>query len=104
MADPKTHRIEDLSTEFLRCRAYGHSWDQIPSSLAAVPLDRRMFFWYDVLRCVVCGTERYDGVDINGQVQNRSYNYPHGYQTSFTLTRSWARKELLMQTRARNSQ
>ena len=95
---PKTHRLEDLPDHFLRCRVYGHSWDQIPAILGD-PDYMRLFRWYDVLRCVHCGCERYDGVNNNGTVGQRSYRYPDGYQTSFPLSRADARIEYLDRTR-----
>lgn len=93
-----TDNLNDLPDHFLRCRSYGHSWEQIPITLAN-PEYVKLFHWYDVLRCVICGTERYDGINELGQVGNRSYNYPHGYPLSFTLSRSEARREMMFRTR-----
>lgn len=94
----RTDRLEDLPDHFLRCRVYGHAWDQIPPTLAD-PEYQKLFAWYDVLRCISCATERYDGIVLGGRVDNRSYKYPDGYAVSFTLTRAAARAEYMRRTR-----
>ena len=93
-----TDRIEDLPTEYLKCRVYGHSWDQIPEILGD-PGYRRMFGWYDVLRCTSCRSERYDGVNALGDIGSRSYKYPEGYLLSFSLSKAEARREYLLRVR-----
>lgn len=100
MTQRKTTELGMLQDEYLKCRTYGHSWDQIPSSLAD-PEYQRMYAWYDVLRCVNCKTERYDGIASSGDVDTRTYRYPWGYGINFALTRSEARVEHLLRTRGR---
>lgn len=87
-----THKLEDLPDKYLQCRVFGHSWDQIPPTLS----DRlRLFRHYIVARCTSCGTERHDGINAQGEVGQREYRHPKGYQTSFSLDRKMARLELL---------
>lgn len=92
--------LNELNDDFLKCRTYGHSWDQIPSTLAD-PEYQRMYAWYDILRCVTCGTERYDGVLPSGEVDTRAYKYPDGYIVNFALTRSESRVENMLRTRGK---
>lgn len=95
----RTDRLEDLPTRFLRCRVYGHSWDDIPATLTKRRSKTWMFPWYDGQRCTSCDTERYDGIDGLGGVGNRYYDYPHGYLTSFKMSQREARLEYLRRQR-----
>jgi hypothetical protein len=67
--------VEDNA--FVRCRSYGHAWDEYyPIDMAAPS-----FGWRLSLRCMRCATERHDNYDFKGRVMNRRYIYPEGYQT-----------------------
>jgi hypothetical protein len=62
---------------FLRCRSYGHSWDEFfPDDM-----EQPWYGWRLSLRCVRCSTERHDNIGFNGQMLGRRYIYPPGYQT-----------------------
>ena len=66
----------DQEQDQLRCRTYGHAWDEyFPDDLGPP-----MFGWRLSLRCVRCATERHDIIDHIGQVGQRRYIYPDGYQ------------------------
>lgn len=67
---------DDLSNDFLRCRTYGHSWDDF------YPDDMRSpsFGWRESLRCTRCTTERHRLIGRHGEVMQSSYYYADGYQ------------------------
>lgn len=65
-----------LDDTFVKCRSYGHGWDEF----APVDMDRPVYGWRLSLRCVRCATERHDNIDFKGQVMGRYYRYPDGYQ------------------------
>lgn len=68
--------LEAYSTNFLRCRTFGHPWEEyIPVGQADPPWGFRF-----ALRCVTCTTERHDIIDAVGEVSIRRYLYPDGYQ------------------------
>lgn len=90
-----TNKLEDLSDEYLHCRVFGHSWDEIPASLSRL----RLFRNYIIARCTSCKTERHDGINAAGEVGQREYRHPKGYQTSFALDRKKARLELIRRRR-----
>lgn len=86
----KTHSIEDLPTNFLHCRTFGHSWEEF------VPVGMRkpeIGFRFSIL-CVSCGTERHDLMNLRGDVVQREYRYAPGYQVSFSVGRDEYRIEL----------
>lgn len=72
--------IDELQNEYLLCRTLGHSWDDNPTA----EIDGE---WYRssvgclALRCVRCGTERYDYIGKDMQVAYRYYRYPVRYTT-----------------------
>ena len=68
--------IDDLPVPFLRCRAFGHKWDEF------LPVGKRKAEWGFRLSllCVSCGTERHDLINATGSVGGREYVYPEGYQ------------------------
>lgn len=72
--------ISELRSEFLLCRTFGHSWDQIPD--AEFNLD-----WWIIstgviaLRCTRCTCERYDYIGNDMAVAYRHYKYPDRYNT-----------------------
>jgi hypothetical protein len=60
----------------LRCRTYGHSWDEFYPDNLGTP----MFGFRLSLRCTRCTTERHDVIDHIGQVGQRRYIYAPDYQ------------------------
>lgn len=85
-----THDLDDLPTDFLKCRTFGHAWEEY------VPVGMRkptFGFRYSLL-CASCGTERHDLIDTNGGLVQREYRYPDGYRLSFWLDRATARLAL----------
>lgn len=75
--------LDELEEAFLRCRAYGHSWDEYS------PNDRRSIFRDEVhLRCVRCHTERHDAESLTGDIIARQYEYPIGYKLAGMVPRS----------------
>lgn len=59
----------------LRCRIYGHAWDEFFPNNMGVPIGG----WRLSLRCMRCTTERHDIIDHRGAVSNRRYIYVDGY-------------------------
>jgi len=74
----------------LRCRTYGHAWDEFYPSNLGVPI----FGWRLSLRCTRCTAERHDLIDSIGSVGGRRYIYPDGYQLKRDETPS--REEMRM--------
>jgi hypothetical protein len=59
---------------YLRCNTLGHSWFDYDSNwtpMFGVPL---------TLRCERCGMERRDSINHYGELLNRHYTRPPGYQ------------------------
>lgn len=84
-------------TEYLRCRTFGHSWEEF------VPVGKRKQehgFRFSML-CVSCGMERHDILDVNGRLNGRQYVQPDGYKLGFPLPRQEARVEFNKRTRKR---
>lgn len=90
--------LTDLQLAFVKCRTYGHSWDEF------TPLARpnRVFSWQTHLRCTRCTTERHDSYDTLGEVVQREYKYVEGYALAEKLTRAQFRLELRRRARSRN--
>lgn len=66
----------DLSTDHLKCRAFGHRWEEfIP-----VGMGKPEFGFRFSLLCTRCGTERHDLIDQLGQVAHRAYHYADEYE------------------------
>ena len=64
-----------LDQAMIRCRTYGHAWDEFYPDNLGVPL----WGWRLSLRCARCTTERHDTIDHIGQVGQRRYIYPEDY-------------------------
>lgn len=89
---------DDLSTyptPFLKCRTFGHAWDEF------VPVGKRKpeFGFRFSLLCISCGMERHDLLDVNGAVGARQYVRPEGYKLDFRLPRAEARVEFTSRRR-----
>jgi hypothetical protein len=65
-----------LDVAMLRCRTYGHSWDEFYPNNMGEP----EYGWRLSLRCTRCTAERHDTIDSIGQIAARRYIYPDGYQ------------------------
>jgi len=75
MSDLTTRQWE--KTQFTKCYAWGHSWDEYTGS------DWRPTFGTpEVVRCERCGTERRRAVDSRGDLIPGAthYEYPEGYK------------------------
>jgi hypothetical protein len=90
--------LKALQDEYVRCRTFGHAWDEF------APIDRipTVFKYALHLRCTRCTTERHDGLNVRGGVEQREYKYPEGYALAEKMTRAQFRVELRM--RSRNGQ
>jgi hypothetical protein len=71
-----TVSVTTFSNEFLRCRTWGHRWDDFNP----IDMGPPMFGWRESLRCSTCTTERHRIIGRNGQILSASYKYPEGYQ------------------------
>jgi hypothetical protein len=91
---------EVTGDDVLRCRTYGHAWDEYTdSSLGPPVLD-----WRLSLRCTRCTTARHDEIDLLGQVGARRYIYPDGYRSATgdqKMTRYEYRQQLYQRFRQR---
>jgi hypothetical protein len=72
--------VQDLTNEYLLCRALGHAWDENPS--AEVPMTPIAMAATAVLclRCIRCTTERWDFLNAAMEVFSRRYLYPSTYR------------------------
>lgn len=63
-----------LRAEYLRCRTWGHAWEEF------IPRDVRVK-WGELwpLRCIRCGTERFDTINALGHLGARRYVHPEDY-------------------------
>lgn len=78
-----TVTIEDIPVEYLKCRSFGHAWDEF------VPVGKRPGIGFRFsLVCVSCGMERHDGIDVNGNLATREYVQPKGYKLDQGYTRA----------------
>jgi hypothetical protein len=69
---PRNIKLDDA----VRCRTYGHAWDEFFPDDLGVP----MYGWRLSLRCTRCLTERHDIVERTGAIGGRRYIYPEGYK------------------------
>ena len=69
--------MSEWGDEVVRCRTYGHAWDEFTASDLGPP----MLDWRLSLRCIRCQTERHDEIDLLGNVGARRYIYLDGYKT-----------------------
>lgn len=65
----------DMPDQFLRCRTWGHAWDDF----APVGMRPPEYGWRESLRCTRCGMERHSVIDRKDAVSTRSYYQPDGY-------------------------
>jgi hypothetical protein len=97
-------KFADMETEYLRCRRDGHAWDEFTD--ATKP--RAQFGYRLSLRCDRCTTTRHDIISIVGDVVQRHYEYPDGYQLAGTpgqagrqpASRAEVRRELYLRRRS----
>lgn len=71
-----THIDTQIDIAYLRCRSYGHAWDEFNP----IDMEAPWYGWRLSLRCLRCTTERHDNIDFKGKVMGRRYIYPQGYQ------------------------
>jgi len=94
---------DDLTAAVVRCRTYGHAWDEF----APVGMDDPAYGWRLSLRCIRCTTERHDVIDTIGAVSERRYIHPDGYDlatgTDHRLTRPEYRQMLYERIRNRRA-
>lgn len=84
-----TYEFNSYPTNYLKCRTFGHQWDEF------VPVGKRgpEFGFRFSLLCITCGMERHDIVNSWGRLLTREYVQPEDYQLDFSLTRDDARVE-----------
>jgi hypothetical protein len=73
-------KIEDLSDDYLKCRALRHAWDEHPNPEYSPDLFRAALFALAV-RCTRCHSERYYYFDKSFDIFSKRYIYPPGYKT-----------------------
>lgn len=84
----------------LRCRLYGHAWDEF----YPIDLARPVAGWRLSLRCTRCTTERHDLIGRTGDLEGRRYAYPEDYRDAPRLDRSIYRKALYSKIKDRLDQ
>lgn len=79
--------------KYVKCRAYGHAWDQIPT--------KRRPEWGTLLtfRCIRCTGIREDILNAYYDLSHRNYDMPEGYKTDKRTRSEW--REELMRRNAR---
>lgn len=80
--------INEMNSDFIRCRSLRHAWDPIGGG------ERRPLFGDLVtLRCIFCGTLRYDKFSrITGaRLAKPQYDYPPGYRDAESHNADWWR-------------
>jgi hypothetical protein len=83
-------KLGETTNDFIRCRTLRHAWDAIGSG------DRRPIFGELVcLRCVFCGTLRYDKFSrLTGErISAPSYVWPDGYRDAESHDAAWWRRQ-----------
>jgi len=86
-----------LDDVFLRCRTYNHSWDEF----FPIDLHPPTYGWRLSLRCIRCGSERFDNLDFKGRVMSRRYRYAEGYSQKGAPPRTVFREALFDKLRAK---
>ena len=79
--------VDSLPVEFLRCRAFGHAWEEF------VPVGMRKpeFGFRFSLLCTSCESERHDLIDVAGNVAAREYRYMPDYALDVATDRAEVR-------------
>lgn len=67
-----------IQFEYQLCRNWGHAWDTFNASRNVKPKIYESFY-QETLRCTRCGTERYRGIDFEGNIETPGYKHPEGY-------------------------
>lgn len=76
--------VDSLPVEFLRCRAFGHAWEEfVPVGMRKPPFGFRFS-----LLCTSCETERHDLIDAAGNVASREYRYMPDYHLDVRTNRA----------------
>lgn len=67
--------LSDAPLPFLRCRAFGHTWEEF------IPVGKRKPEWgFRIsLLCTSCSMERHDVIDTAGGLSHRQYLQPDDY-------------------------
>lgn len=89
MTKSMTYELGDLPTDLLKCRTFGHSWDEFVPGGMRTP----QFGFRFSLICTSCRSERHDLINQAGTLLQREYRYAAGYQLGFALSRDEARIE-----------
>jgi hypothetical protein len=89
--------VADDTTVGFRCRIYNHSWDEF----FPIDLSPPTYGWRLSLRCVRCGSERFDNLDFKGRLMSRRYRYVEGYQQKGAPPRSMFREALFEKLRGK---
>lgn len=86
---------EEQRQNFVVCRSLGHAWFEIDDTREHTTAWRVWKFRIS-LRCERCGTERYDGINVHGEVGQREYRYPEDYKYAVHETPSRQEFRLIM--------
>jgi hypothetical protein len=94
----RVSRVEDLPDAVVKCRAFGHGWDD-PVILPDRYLKDGTYSGRLELRCD-CGTVRPENVNSSGQTWGRHYYYPDFYSFSASkedFRAEWVRRHMMKQ-------
>lgn len=76
---------ETYKSSHRQCRAFGHQWR--PTTVDRIKDTRGSTTYYvQNLRCVSCDTHKSVNINLHGEVDSRSYQYPEGYQVKGRLS------------------
>lgn len=97
MVSPLSRIDTAIDKAYVRCRSYGHAWDEF----APIDLSAPVYGWRLSLRCLRCSTERHDNIDFKGRIMGRRYLYAEGYQQKGFIERPVFREALFDNLRAK---
>jgi hypothetical protein len=76
-------QIEELDNEILKCRAFGHSFEEVPEAMLSKPYHPHYTGDYIFERCIRCTTEKISSWAVNGALLMPSqYRYVKGYNVT----------------------
>lgn len=81
----KENRVAGLKRSYVKCRAYGHAWDDVEAANV-----RPLHGFWEALRCLRCTSQVIVARDVLGKAISRSYSHPVDYRTVTAMSRAEA--------------
>jgi hypothetical protein len=77
--------VRGLNTDFVKCRGFGHAWDEwFPHDVHPT------MGFLSACRCMRCGTQRLNTLNVHGGILNRRYIWPDEYKAVTHMSRGEA--------------